>query len=70
VLIATPHLHLINFAVPLLTMKCSILFSESLPAKFLNQFEDKFEFKIYSQWTDNFVSDHVSEEKQRLNLYS
>ena len=33
---------------------------ESHSAKFLKQFEEKYEFKIYSQWTDNFVPDHVS----------
>jgi hypothetical protein len=43
---------------------------ESHPAKFLKQFEDKFEFRIFSQWTDNFVCDHVSLNLISLLFYS
>ena len=35
---------------------------ESNSAKFLKQFEEKFEFRVFTQWTDNYVCDHVSFE--------
>ena len=41
---------------------------ESSSAKYLRQFENKFEFRLFTQWTDNYVCDHVSPDFGNLEF--
>jgi hypothetical protein len=38
---------------------------DSQSSGYLRQFEEKYEFRIFTQWTDNYVCDHVRSNKSQ-----